>query len=380
MINFNNPHFTGKEIQYIKKAIKSGKISGNGKFTQQCQNFFEQKYHFGKSYLTASCTDALEMAAILCNIEPEDEVIIPSFTFVSTALPFVRMGAKIIFADSQADHPNIDARKIETLITKKTKVIVPVHYAGIACDMGKIMNLALKHNLMVIEDAAHGIDAYYISPCSQEKKAIGSIGHFSAFSFHETKNIVTGEGGMLVVNEDRFLQRAEIIWEKGTNRTEFIRGEVDKYGWVDVGSSFLPSEITAAFLFAQIEMLDEIQKKRVALWQNYYNLLEPLSAKGCFSIPVIPYFSTNNAHIFYIVCNSPEERIKLIDTLKSKGITASFHYQSLHKSKYYYEKHDGRELPNCDRFSECLVRLPLYYDLSGEKIKYICREINNFFK
>ena len=265
MIPFNKPFLTGKETDYITDAVVSGKISGNGKYTQLCQQFFENKFGIKKTLLTTSCTDALEMAAILIDIKEGDEVIMPSYTFVSTANAFVLRGAKIIFADSMPNHPNIDASKIESLITPKTKAIVPVHYAGVACDMDTIMNLAKKYNLFVIEDAAQAIDSYYTGK-DGIKKALGSIGHLAAFSFHETKNIIAGEGGMLAINDEQFINRAEIIWEKGTNRSAFFRGEVDKYGWVDIGSSFLPSEIIAAFLWAQLENLEAIQKVRKQHW------------------------------------------------------------------------------------------------------------------
>lgn len=384
-IPFNKPYFTGKETQYIEQAVRSGKISGNGQFTQKCQQFFEQKYGFKKCLLTTSCTDALEMTAILCDIQPGDEVIIPSYTFVSTALAFVRQGAKIVFADSYADNPNIDADKIESLITPKTKVIVPVHYAGIACDMDKIMALADKYNLLVVEDAAQAVDSYYVSsklPAGsfQVPKALGSIGHLSAFSFHETKNIISGEGGMLAINDERFIQRAEIIWEKGTNRAEFFRGEVNKYGWVDTGSSFLPSEIVAAFLWAQLEKLDDIQNKRKELWNTYYEGLKPLADQGYFHLPIIPDYATNNAHMFYLVCNSPDDRSQLIACLKGNDILSVFHYLSLHSSDFYTKKHDGRQLQNCDRFADCLVRLPLYYELTESDVKNICTKILDFYK
>ncbi len=373
MIPFNKPYLSGKETQYIEEAVRSGKISGNGVFTRKCQEFFEQKYGFKKCLLTTSCTDALEMAAILCDIQPGDEVIIPSYTFVSTALAFVRQGAKIVFADSNTDEPNIDAAKIESLITSKTKVIVPVHYAGVACDMDAIMTLANKYNIFVVEDAAQAIDSYY------KGKPLGGIGHLSAFSFHETKNIISGEGGLLAINDDRFIRRAEIIWEKGTNRSEFFRGEVNKYGWVDTGSSFLPSEIIAAFLWAQLENLDNIQNKRKTIWNTYYNQLKPLAEKGFLKLPFIPGYATNNAHMFYLVCNSLEERTKLIEHLKQNGVLAVFHYLSLHSSDFYQNKHDGRDLPNCDHFVDCLVRLPLFYELEIENIDMINTLINNFF-
>jgi dTDP-4-amino-4,6-dideoxygalactose transaminase len=378
MIPFNKPYLTGNETHYIEQAVKSGKISGNGMFTQKCQQFFEHRYGFKKCLLTTSCTDALEMAAILCDIQPGDEVIIPSYTFVSTALAFVRQGAVVVFADSMFNHPNMDADKIEALITPRTKVIVPVHYAGVACDMDKIMALADKYNLLVVEDAAQAVDSYYCRDAACHVST-GGIGHLAAFSFHETKNIISGEGGMLAINDDRFVHRAEIIWEKGTNRAEFFRGEVNKYGWVDTGSSFLPSEVIAAFLWAQIENLVDIQNKRKEIWSQYYNGLKSLADKGYFKLPDIPAYATNNAHMFYLVCNSLEDRSKLISILKANGILAVFHYLSLHSSEYYHSKHDGRELPNCDMFADCLVRLPLYYELSEQKVDLIIDVIKHSF-
>jgi len=384
MIPFNKPYLTGKEAHYMYEAVFTGKLSGNGKFTQRCQAYFEKRYGFQKCLLTTSCTDALEMAAILCNIEPGDEVIIPSYTFVSTALAFVRQGAKIVFADSRDEHPNIDVDRIESLITPKTKVIVPVHYAGMACDMDQIMALAVKYDLLVVEDAAQAIDSYYnpLSPKGDAEivsRPLGSIGHLAAFSFHETKNIISGEGGMLAINDERFIHRAEIIWEKGTNRAEFFRGEVNKYGWVDIGSSFLPSEVIAAFLWAQIEHLDEIQNKRKQHWNRYHEALKPLADKGFFTIPAIPEYATNNAHMFYLVCPSLEVRTTLINALKQNDILAVFHYLSLHSSPYYHEKHDGRVLANCDRFADCLVRLPLFYELTDENLDKIIETITSVY-
>lgn len=377
MIPFNKPYLTGKEMQYIEDAVKSGKISGNGLFTKKCQDFFEKEFGFKKTLLTTSCTDALEMAAILADIKEGDEVIVPSFTFVSTALAFVRQGADIVFADSYSENPNIDADQIEALITEKTKAIVVVHYAGVACDMDKIMSIANKHGIIVIEDAAQAIDSYYISK-DGTKKALGSIGHLSAFSFHETKNIISGEGGMLCINDDRFIQRAEIIWEKGTNRSQFFRGEVDKYSWVDTGSSFLPSEIISAFLWAQIENMRDIQDKRIKIWNRYYEGLssfEPVSIKKP-KLPLVPEYATNNAHMFYLVCDNVDDRTRFIQHLKDKGILSVFHYLSLHKSSYY-EKYSTRksELPNSDMFSDCLVRLPLFYELTDEQVEYIINTI-----
>lgn len=361
-IPFNKPYLTGKEITYIQEAAAIGKLSGDGVFTKKCERFFEEKYGFKKSMLTSSCTDALEMAAILINIQEGDEVIMPSFTFVSTANAFIMRGAKIVFADSSAEHPNIDATKIANLITRNTKAIVVVHYAGVACDMESIMALANQYNLFVIEDAAQAIDAYY------KGKPLGSIGHLAAFSFHETKNIIAGEGGMLIINDEKFIERAEIIREKGTNRNKFYRGEIDKYNWVDIGSSFLPSEITAAFLWAQIEAIDDIQQKRISIWNTYYEAL--LAYADFFQLPVIHEYASNNAHAFYLVCQQAEDRNQLIDFFRSKNILAVFHYQSLHKSPYFTDKHDARILQEADRYSQCLLRLPLFYELSTEEITH----------
>lgn len=375
MIDFNRPHFTGNELRYIQDAVEDKKhISGNGIYTKRCQRFFEEQYGFKKCLLTTSCTDALEMCAMLCHIQPGDEVIVPSYTFVSSALAFVRQGAKIVFADSMENNPNIDAEKIEALITPRTKVIVPVHYAGVACDMDRIMEIAEKHHLFVVEDAAQAIDSFY------KGRPLGGIGYLAAFSFHETKNVISGEGGLLVVNDESFIRRAEILWEKGTNRAEFFRGEVNKYGWVDVGSSFLPSEMTAAFLWAQLEAMDDIQSKRKRLWNKYYELLEPLANHNYFQLPDIPGFATNNAHMFYMVCRSLEERSALIKYLKESDIQAVFHYLSLHSSPYYQNKHDGRPLPNCDRFADCLVRLPMYYDLTEKQVEQICELIQLYYR
>jgi dTDP-4-amino-4,6-dideoxygalactose transaminase len=374
MIPFNKPYLTGKETEYITQAVQSGKISGNGFFTKKCQDFFEERYGFLKSLLTTSCTDALEMAAILTNIQPGDEVIIPSYTFVSTALAFVRQGATIIFADSCLDNPNIDVYKIESLITKKTKAIVPVHYAGVACDMDKIMELASRYNLFVIEDAAQAIDSYYTGK-DGVRKALGSIGHIAAFSFHETKNIIAGEGGMLAINDTRFVERAEIIWEKGTNRASFFRGEVNKYGWVDTGSSFLPSEIIAAFLWAQLENLENIQLKRIEIWNEYYNGLKEMESQNIIHLPKIPNYSTKNGHMFYLICNSLEQRSKLIEHLKLNEIHAVFHYLSLHKSEFHLKNNQEVNLPHSDEFTDKLVRLPLYFELELNEVSNIVKKI-----
>lgn len=372
-IPYNKPHLTGKETHYMYEAVYSGKISGNGIFTKKCQSFFEEKYGFKKCLLTTSCTDALEMAALLLDIQAGDEVIIPSYTFVSTANAFVLRGAKIVFADSYAHHPNINADQLETLITPQTKAIVLVHYAGMACDMGKIMALAEKHGVFVVEDAAQAIDAYW------NERPLGGIGHLSSFSFHETKNIISGEGGMLVINDEQFIERAEILWEKGTNRSAFFRGEVQKYEWVDVGSSFLPSDITAAFLFAQLEELENIQQRRKLLWNMYHEKLSDSAIYDKITLPNQLDFGDFNGNIYYLVCQSIEERNALISFLRNKGIHAVFHYLALHKSPFYAEKHDGRILPNCDRFANCLVRLPLFYDLPDADCTYISEQVVDFF-
>jgi dTDP-4-amino-4,6-dideoxygalactose transaminase len=372
MIPFNKPYLTGKEIHYIYQAVQSGKISGNGMFTQKCQKFFEERYGFKKALLTTSCTDALEMCAILANIKEEDEVIVPSYTFVSTALAFVRQGAKIVFADSKKDHPGIDEDRIENLVTSKTKAIVPVHYAGIACDMDEIMAVANKYKLLVIEDAAQSIDSFY------KGKPIGSIGHLAAFSFHETKNINSGEGGLLAINDTRFIKRSEIIWEKGTNRAEFFRGEVNKYGWVDTGSSFLPSEIIAAYLWAQLENLDDIQKRRIEIWNQYFDGLNTWANVNGINLPVIPPYATNNGHMFYLVCKSMGQRNAIISYLKENGIYAVFHYLSLHKSNFYRSRYAGDDLIQADKYSERLLRLPFFYELKDEQIALIISTIIDF--
>ena len=353
-ITSNTPYVVGTEFQFIKDAIANRHLSGNGKYTNLCQQFFKDKYGFKKNLLTTSCTDALEMCGILLNIQPGDEVIMPSFTFVSTANAFILRGAKIIFADSSNNNPNINEAEIEKLITKKTKAIVVVHYAGVACRMDAIMAIANKHNVFVVEDAAQAIDSFYTNSESK-KQALGSIGHLAAFSFHESKNIQCGEGGLLVVNDEQFNSRAEIIWEKGTNRAAFFRGEVDKYNWVDVGSSFLPSEITAAFLYAQLQALNDIQKIRKEKWQLYFDGLRELAEDGKISLPDIPDYATNNAHLFYIVCKNIAERDALILFLKNKDVQSMFHYPGLHTSPYYLATGENTfELKNAEKFSACL--------------------------
>lgn len=373
MIPFNKPYFTGNELNYIKDAVSSGHISGNGKYTKKCHQFFKNRYGFKNTFLTTSCTDALEMAAILIDIKEGDEIIVPSFTFVSTANAFALRGAKIIFADSLSDNPNIDPKQIKDLITSKTKAIVVVHYSGLSCDMEKIMRIANKHKVYVVEDAAQAIDAYY------KETPLGSIGHLSTFSFHETKNIISGEGGMLVVNDEKLVKRAEIIWEKGTNRAAFFRGEIDKYNWVDIGSSFLPSEVIAAFLYSQLQQMEKIIKKRKFLWNKYNSSFKELYKSGKIKPQNVPQHSSNKGHIFYFLCNSFKERSLLINYLKEKEIHAVFHYISLYSSPFFKNKYTGKPLENSDFFSDHLIRLPLYYDLSQIEQRKVINEIKNFY-
>lgn len=374
-IPFNKPCLTGKEAHYMYQAVYTGKLSGNGYFTKKCQQYFMDRYGFKKCLLTTSGTDALEMCAMLCDLKPGDEVIVPSYTFVSTALAFLREGATVVFADSMESNPNLDAERLESLITPNTKVIAPVHYAGVACDMDAIMAVAEKHNLIVVEDAAQAVDSFY------KGKALGGVGNLGAFSFHETKNITAGgEGGLLVINDERFIRRSEILWEKGTNRAEFFRGAVNKYGWVDMGSSFLPAEINAAFLWAQLENLDEIQSKRKKLWEQYFAGLQSLVSKGLIRLPLIPGYATNNGHMFYIVCRNLEERSGLIKFLKEHDVIAPFHYLSLHKSEWYINNCELRpELPWSDMYTDCLVRLPMFYELELEQVDSIVELIELYF-
>lgn len=371
MIPFNKPYLHGRELVYIAQAVASGKISGDGMFTKKCHDFFESKYGFKKALLTTSCTDALEMAAILLNIQPGDEVILPSFTFVSTANAFALRGAKLVFADSYVDNPNIDPDEVERLVTGRTKAIVVVHYAGVACDMDRIITIADANGVPVIEDAAQAIDSFY------KGRPLGSLGLLGAFSFHETKNIISGEGGLLSINDEALIKRAEIIREKGTNRSSFFRGEVDKYGWVDIGSSFLPSDIIAAYLFAQLENIKTIQARRKYIWQSYWDGLKPLAELAGVGLPNVSTWATNNAHMFYLVTNGIEQRTHLIDRLKNAGVNAVFHYLSLHKSPYYIDRHDGRELPKSDRFMNCLVRLPLYFEMSDSDIDEVISAVRS---
>jgi dTDP-4-amino-4,6-dideoxygalactose transaminase len=372
-IPFNRPCFLGTEISNITEAVKLAHISGNGYFTRRCQEWFRERAGFTYNLLTTSCTDALEMAALLLDIKPGDEVILPSFTFVSTANPFVLRGAKLVFADSCEDHPNMDAGKLEGLITSRTKAIVPVHYAGMACDMDAILEIARRHELHVVEDAAQAFNAFY------KGQPLGSLGDFGTMSFHETKNITCGEGGLLIVNNESWMRRAEIIWEKGTNRSAFFRGEVDKYRWVDIGSSFLPSDILAAVLFAQLEHSEEIQSLRAAAWQRYLEGLVTLEQRGLVRLPAIPAGATNNAHIFYLVCAKGSQRDALLEHLKGQGISAVIHYQALHRSPYYAARHADRELRQADRYADCLLRLPLFCEITPEQQDRVCSAVQSFY-
>lgn len=373
MIPFNHPYLTGNEIVNIQKVLENRKISGDGEFTKKCQAMFERKLAMRKTLLTTSCTDALEMSAILLNIGPGDEVILPSYTFVSTANAFALRGATLVFADSQADQPNICPADIERLITPRTRAIVVVHYAGVACDMDRILALAAPRGIAIVEDAAQAIDAFH------KGRQLGTIGDLSAFSFHETKNIQCGEGGLLVINKPEYDVRAEIIREKGTNRSSFFRGEVDKYGWVDIGSSFLPSDLLAAFLYAQLDSLEAIQAERRRVWSRYAaNLTQGLQGDW-FTLPVIPDYASNNAHMFYLVCRNLDERSRLIAALKAAGIMAVFHYLSLHSSPYFAATHGTRALPNSDRYTDCLLRLPLFPELTNEQVDHISHTILAFF-
>ena len=369
MIPFNKPYCSGRELDYIKEVCGSMTMSGNGDFTKRCHTFFEERYDFKKCLLTTSGTDALEMCAMLCDLKPGDEVIVPSYTFVSSAIAFLREGAKVVFADSGSANPNITVETIRPLINERTRVIVVVHYAGVACDMDAIMALAEEHNLLVVEDAAHSIDSFY------KGRPLGGIGHLGAFSFHETKNINCGEGGMLVVNDERFIRRSEIIWEKGTNRAEFYRGMVNKYGWCDIGSSFLPSEFNAAFLWAQLEQLEDIQGRRLRIWHIYDSILRSHVEQYGIQLPDIPDYATNNGHMYYLVCPTLEFRTQLMASLKEHDIHTVFHYLPLHSSTYYKDQFTGEPLVHCDHYGDCLVRLPLFYELTDEQATYIAETI-----
>lgn len=372
-IPFNKPWFTGKEIQNITSAAAFGHISGNGLYTKKCHAFFEETYGFKKTFLTTSCTNAIEMATLLMDIEKGDEIIMPSYTYVSTTSPFILRGAKIVFADSLHDHPNIDLDEAEKLITEKTKVLVVMHYGGVAVDMDKALSICKKHNLILMEDTAHSIDSYY------KGKPLGSFGDFATFSFHETKNISSGEGGLLAINNEKYIDRAEIVWEKGTNRSAFSRGDVDKYEWVDLGASYSPSEIIAAFLYAQLAHIEDIQKTRKAIWERYCSNLLPLAKKQLIQIIERPEYATENGHLFYVLAKNKNQRDELLDHLNNNMVHAVFHYLPLHGSPYYSAFHDGRKLPNADGFADTLIRLPLFYELPLDIVDMICTRIEEFF-
>ncbi|PWJ43376.1 dTDP-4-amino-4,6-dideoxygalactose transaminase [Sediminitomix flava] len=369
-IPFNKAYLTGKEALYIQDVLSGEeRLSGNGKYAKACQSFFEQRYGIKKALMTTSCTHALEMCALLLDIEKGDEVIIPSYTFVSTANAFALRGAKIRFADSLSDHPNVDPKSIHSLITPKTKAIVVVHYAGYPCDMNAIMEMANEQEICVIEDAAQAIEGNY------KGKALGSIGHLATFSFHETKNIQCGEGGLLAINDAEFIERAEVIWEKGTNRSAFLEGKVDHYEWVDLGSSYLPSELNTAFLYGQLEEIDNIQLKRKEVWNVYKRAFEQFSDESLKSdnSPILIQEEISNAHMFYVLFEDKESRDRAIVRLKSKGFQAVFHYQSLHRSLYFKTKYEGEELQFADYFSDCLLRLPFHHEMN-EDLVFQCVE------
>lgn len=375
MIRFNIPPYTGKEDKYIKQAIDSRKICGDGQFTKKCNEKFEEITGAKKVLMTTSGTSALEMAALLADIKPGDEVIMPSYTFVSTANAFVLRGATIVFVDIRPDTMNIDENLIEDAITEKTKAIVPVHYGGVACEMDTICDIAERHNLVVVEDAAQGVMSFY------KGRALGSIGDFGCYSFHETKNYSMGEGGAVLVNHEKNVERAEIIREKGTNRTKFFRGQVDKYTWVDLGSSYLQSELNCAYLYAQIEKPDIINNDRLQSWNTYYELLTPLKEKGCIDLPVVPEGCVHNAHMFYIKTKNLEERSKLIAFLKENGIGAVFHYIPLHSSPagQQFGRFHGED-KYTTKESERLLRLPMYYRLEKKDIEYVVSKIKEFYE
>ena len=375
MISFNVPPRTGKELEYIAKAINNNKICGDGEFTKKCNAWFEEKTGTAKCLLTTSCTHATEMAALLADIKEGDEVIMPSYTFVSTADAFVLRGAKVVFVDIRPDTMNIDENLIEAAVTEKTKAIVPVHYAGVSCEMDKIMEIAGKYNLMVIEDAAQGVLSYY------KGKPLGTIGDFGAYSFHETKNYSMGEGGALLIRDKKHIEDAEIIREKGTNRSKFYRGQIDKYTWVNYGSSYLPSDMNAAYLYAQLEMAGEIYDARMACWNRYYENLKPLAEAGKLELPFVPEHCVHNAHMFYIKTKDIEERTAFIEFLKERDIMSVFHYIPLHSAPagqkfgvfHGEDKYTTKE-------SERLSRLPMYYGLTLEEVDKICDAVKEFYK
>ena len=375
MINFNIPPYVGTEKEYIAKAIESKKICGDGAFTKKCNAWFEAQTGTKKALLTTSCTHALEMSAILCDIKPGDEVIMPSYTFVSTADAFVGRGAKVVFVDIRPDTMNIDESLIEEAITDKTKAIVPVHYAGVGCEMDEILDIAQRYNLLVVEDAAQGVNAFY------KGQALGTFGNFGCFSFHETKNYSMGEGGALLIKNEKDVEQAEIIREKGTNRSKFFRGQIDKYTWVDYGSSYLPSELNAAYLYAQLEEFDTINNSRLKAWDYYYKALKPLEEAEKIELPFIPEYCAHNAHMFYIKTKDLEERTKLIAFLKENNIATAFHYVPLHSAPagMKFGRFFGEDKYTTVE-SERLLRLPMYYGLTEDDCAYVCEKVAEFYK
>lgn len=374
MINFNVPPFTGREMEYMRKAVENEKICGDGEFTRECSRWIEKRTGTAKSLLTTSCTHALEMAALLADIKEGDEVIMPSYTFVSTADAFVLRGATAVFVDIRKDTMNIDENLIEAAITERTKAIAVVHYAGVGCEMDKIMDIARRYGLMVVEDAAQGIMASY------KGKALGTIGDFGCFSFHETKNYSMGEGGALLIRDEKYVERAEIYREKGTDRSKFFRGQVDKYRWVNYGSSYLPSDMNAAYLYAQLEMADEINDIRLARWERYYENLKPLQEAGKIELPVIPEGCIHNGHMFYVKAKDLEERTKLIGFLKENGILSVFHYVPLHSAPagMKYGRFHGEDRYTT-RESDRILRLPMFYKLTEEEVDYISSKVKEFY-
>jgi dTDP-4-amino-4,6-dideoxygalactose transaminase len=392
MIPFHQPLHLGSELRHVMRAAASGRVAGGGPYTDKCQQHLAERYGFARCLLTTSGTAALEMAAMLTGVGPGDEVIVPSYTFVTTALAFVRQGASIVFADSGPDQPHLDPRQLEALITPRTRVIVPVHYAGIACDMRPILALARRHKLLVVTDAAQALDAAYCQPidhadCDWQPRAwaqsgrypLGGLGHLGCLSFHETKNAHCGEGGLLVVNDRRFHARAEIVWDKGTNRAAFRRGETSRYDWIDVGSSFQASDLNAAFLWGQLAHLDRVQNRRQQLWRRYREALAPLAGRGLVSLPVVPPYAAHNAHLFYLVCRTRAERDRLTAHLAAHGVQAAPHFLGLHAAPFCAHLRARVDLPNCDRFVDGLLRLPLYYDLREAQLARIARLVRDFF-
>ena len=373
MIDFNRPPFIGRELDYIRQAVEFGKLCGDGEFTKRCSAWMRERFQAAHVLLTTSCTHALEMAAYLCDLQPGDEVIMPSYTFVSTADAFVLRGARIVFVDIRPETMNIDETKIEAAITEKTRVIVPVHYAGVACPMDEILAIAKKHGLMVVEDAAQGVNAYY------KGKALGTIGDFGTYSFHETKNYSMGEGGALVFQKDEYLERAEILREKGTNRSKFFRGQIDKYTWVGYGSSYLPSEMNAAYLYAELEEADTIDRKRHQIYDYYDAALKPLAEAGYIEQPFVPDYAKHNAHMYFIKAKDLDQRTRLISWLREKGIWSVFHYVPLHSSEagLKYGRFHGEDVYTTKE-SERLMRLPMFYNLEMDQVAYIARCVLEF--